>query len=274
MVSKFEKHAIGKVIDYAQEQKGTLITRIAAVVNNKFWPKLGPEDKAQVLITHWMRWKYPLIIWFHPENESKRSPFERFMVKNNGLLPGMPDILVLRRSYYTNKTYNGLGLELKILPNKLSDHQASVLHRMQSGGYLALCVSEKTTEELFFSAIKTLEDYCEKSMEKLKNVSQIFDVRERNMDPQFIIDIVCDFLGIGQELMRSKVRVRHVVFCRQMCMVFIYKMTVLTSTQTGQLCGDKDHATVLHAVRTIDNLRDTDRRIRGQVAAITKLLTE
>ena len=35
-------------------------------------------------------------------------------------------------------------------------------------------------------------------------------------------------------------------------------------------CGGKDHATVLHACRTVNNLMDTDKKFKAQVVDLQK----
>ncbi|MDD4575979.1 MAG: helix-turn-helix domain-containing protein [Bacteroidales bacterium] len=47
-------------------------------------------------------------------------------------------------------------------------------------------------------------------------------------------------------------------------------MTNSSLATIGQQCGKKDHATVLHACRTINNLIDTDPKFRANVEEIHK----
>ena len=42
----------------------------------------------------------------------------------------------------------------------------------------------------------------------------------------------------------------------------------------GLQCGNKDHATVLHACKTIENLRQTDRYMRNMVDELEKKFKE
>lgn len=49
-------------------------------------------------------------------------------------------------------------------------------------------------------------------------------------------------------------RNRELVFKRQLLMWYLKKNTNLCLKRIGQICGKKDHATVLHAVKSIDNL--------------------
>jgi chromosomal replication initiator protein len=53
------------------------------------------------------------------------------------------------------------------------------------------------------------------------------------------------------EMMKSKTRRREVVQARQIAMFFAKNMTKSSLATIGMNCGGKDHATVLHCIRTI-----------------------
>jgi chromosomal replication initiator protein len=50
-------------------------------------------------------------------------------------------------------------------------------------------------------------------------------------------------------------------------------MTKNSLAMIGKHCGNKDHATVLHACKTVNNLADTDKRFKGYISDIEKKLT-
>jgi chromosomal replication initiator protein len=96
-------------------------------------------------------------------------------------------------------------------------------------------------------------------------------VREVSID--FIQKIVCDYFDIPIETMKSKTRKREIVQCRQLAMFFSKQMTKSSLAMIGKHCGNKDHATVLHACKTVNNLADTDKRFKGYISDIEKKLT-
>ena len=55
-------------------------------------------------------------------------------------------------------------------------------------------------------------------------------------------------------------------------MYFAKKYTDMSLSQIGAKCGDKDHATVLHACRSIENLIATDKKIKEDLNNIDKIL--
>lgn len=50
-------------------------------------------------------------------------------------------------------------------------------------------------------------------------------------------------------------RKKELVFKRQLICWYLKKNTKLTLQEIGDICGGKNHATVLHAVRSIDNYK-------------------
>jgi chromosomal replication initiator protein len=53
-------------------------------------------------------------------------------------------------------------------------------------------------------------------------------------------------------------------------MYFAKKYTKLPLATIGAHCGGRDHATVLHACRTISNLYETDKKIKIYIDEIDK----
>ena len=49
-------------------------------------------------------------------------------------------------------------------------------------------------------------------------------------------------------------------------------MTKSSLANIGMHCGGKDHATVLHACRTVNNLQETDKQFRKYVSDLDKKL--
>lgn len=92
------------------------------------------------------------------------------------------------------------------------------------------------------------------------------------LNPTEIFEIVCGLLSIPMYLAESSTRKREVVQARQVAMYFSKSMTKSSLATIGSQIGDKDHATVLHACKTINNLLETDKRFRAQMAEIERRL--
>lgn len=89
----------------------------------------------------------------------------------------------------------------------------------------------------------------------------------------FIIDVVQGYLAVGKNYHSRKTRKREIVFARQVAMYLIKRHTKkLSLKQIGKHFGDKDHATVLHGIKTIKNLMEFDRTIKNTVNEIDKVV--
>ncbi|MFH0893829.1 MAG: chromosomal replication initiator protein DnaA, partial [Bacteroidota bacterium] len=103
---------------------------------------------------------------------------------------------------------------------------------------------------------------------------QMIDVFVKNTTREVSIDyiqkVVCDYFNIALDMINSKTRKREVVQARQIAMYFSKAYTKSSLATIGMHCGNKDHATVLHACRTVNNLMETDKRFRSYIDDIEK----
>ncbi|MEG2069921.1 MAG: chromosomal replication initiator protein DnaA [Bacteroidales bacterium] len=87
---------------------------------------------------------------------------------------------------------------------------------------------------------------------------------------EYIQKIICDYFQISVDSINAKTRKREIVQARQLSMYFAKKYTKLPLSTIGSFCGNKDHATVLHACRTINNLYETDKKMKSCIDEIEK----
>lgn len=95
----------------------------------------------------------------------------------------------------------------------------------------------------------------------------------REVSIDYIQKVVCDYFDLPIELLKSKTRKRDVVQARQLAMYFSKSMTKSSLAKIGMHCGGKDHATVLHACRTVNNLIDTDKQFKTYVTDLQKKIS-
>lgn len=95
----------------------------------------------------------------------------------------------------------------------------------------------------------------------------------REISIDYIQKVVCDYFDMPIDLLKSKTRKREIVQARQLAMYFSKQLTKNSLASIGAQCGNKDHATVLHACRTVNNLSETDKRFRTYVDDLRKKLT-
>ncbi|WP_242130014.1 chromosomal replication initiator protein DnaA [Sphingobium sp. Sx8-8] len=72
--------------------------------------------------------------------------------------------------------------------------------------------------------------------------------------------------------MRSKRRARAVARPRQVAMYLAKKMTPRSLPEIGRIFGGRDHSTVIHAVRTIEQLRESNPDIDADIRALQRQL--
>lgn len=95
-------------------------------------PYVGREDEFQKAIAIYL--KFNSAFWFHSPNGGFRDAKEGAKFKAMGVLPGVPDCMVLN----SNKGFNGLAIELKVGNNKPTEHQLSVANQLVSIGWLVV----------------------------------------------------------------------------------------------------------------------------------------
>ena len=88
-----------------------------------------------------------------------------------------------------------------------------------------------------------------------------------------ILSTVCDYFNITREDMLSKSRKRPIVQARQIAMYECRNLIANCSLSTiGAELGGKDHATVLHACTTVQDLMTTDKAFRQYIGDIEEML--
>jgi len=96
---------------------------------------------------------------------------------------------------------------------------------------------------------------------------------KREISIDYIQKVVSKYFEMDVSTLQSKTRKRHIVQARQLAMYFAKKMTKASLASIGSQIGSRDHATVLHACKTVDNLTETDKHFRKYVDDITKKLS-
>ncbi|MFL1896470.1 chromosomal replication initiator protein DnaA [Aquimarina sp. 2-A2] len=96
---------------------------------------------------------------------------------------------------------------------------------------------------------------------------------KREVSIDYIQKVVSDYFQMDVETLQSKTRKRHIVQARQLAMFFAKKLTKASLASIGTQIGKRDHATVLHACKTVDNLSSTDKQFRKYVEDLGKKLT-
>lgn len=105
-----------------------------------------------------------------------------------------------------------------------------------------------------------------------KLINKLVKNSKRELSIEYISKVVCDYFNMQVDVLQAKTRKREIVQARQIAMYFSKSLTKYSLASIGAQIGSKDHATVLHACKTVNNLKDTDKNFRQYVEDIEKKL--
>ncbi|MFI2743436.1 chromosomal replication initiator protein DnaA [Zhouia sp. PK063] len=166
-----------------------------------------------------------------------------------------------RISILKNKLYRD-GVEM---PDDIIDYVASNIKsnvRELEGAIISLIAQSS------FNKKEVTLDLAKQIVEKfVKNTK-----REISID--YIQKVVSNYFQMDIETLQSKTRKRHIVQARQLAMFFAKKYTKASLASIGSHIGKRDHATVLHACKTVDNLSETDKQFKKYLEDLTKKLSQ
>lgn len=154
-----------------------------------------------------------------------------------------------RVSILRNKLYRD-GVEMS---DEIVDHVAKNIKtniRELEGAIISLIAQASFTRKEV--TLELAQQIVEKFVKNTK--------REVSID--YIQKVVSDYFEMDVATLQSKTRKRHIVQARQLAMFFAKKFTKASLASIGSQIGKRDHATVLHACKTVENLAETDKQFR------------
>ena len=218
-------------------------------------------------------------IFFHIFNHLHQNKKQIILTSDKAPVDiiGMEQRLLSRFKWGLSSDLQSPGLEtrLAILKKKIKKDGIDIPFEVIE--YIAYSITSNVRElegALISLLAQSSLNQKEITIDLAKNMLDKFvknTVREVSID--YIQKVVCDYFNIPIETMKSKTRKREIVQCRQLAMFFSKQMTKNSLAMIGKYCGNKDHATVLHACKTVNNLADTDKRFKGYISDIEKKLT-
>lgn len=107
-----------------------------------------------------------------------------------------------------------------------------------------------------------------------KTLSHFVSNKQEEISIDKIQKTISKYFDIPIEAIQSKTRKRDIVQARQLAMYFAKKLTKNSLANIGKQIGKRDHATVLHACKTVGNLAETDKTFKGYIEDIQYQLTQ
>jgi chromosomal replication initiator protein len=107
-----------------------------------------------------------------------------------------------------------------------------------------------------------------------EQLTDILSANRRRITIDEIQRTVCQFYRVDRTEMASKRRARAVVRPRQVAMYLAKVLTPRSYPEIGRKFGGRDHSTVIHAVRLIEELRTRDADMDGDVRTLLRQLED
>ena len=97
-------------------------------------------------------------------------------------------------------------------------------------------------------------------------------IEKKKLTVDSISEVVCKHFNIKTELLQTASRKREIVQARQVAMYLSKLYTEMSLAQIGAVIGKKNHATVLHACKTVKDQLQVDKSFRDDLDEIEKIL--
>ena len=224
----------------------------------------------------------------------KERSQEEFFHTFNALLEGQQQVILTCDRYPKEvegleerlKSRFGWGLTVPVEPPELETRVAILMKKAVAEGV------ELSSEVAFFVAqrvssnIRELEGALRRvianarftgraiTMDYAKEcLRDILAVQDRQVTLENIQKTVADFYRVRVNEMLSKKRSRSIARPRQVAMALAKELTNHSLPEIGDAFGGRDHTTVLHACRKIQELKSADGKLSEDYAALLRTLT-
>lgn len=125
---------------------------------------------------------------------------------------------------------------------------------------------DSTKKEIASAALMAFKPEHKKEM-----MADYHDIKVKYTE-EVVKDTVSMYYGLELKHIFSNTRKREIVIARQVMMYFMKKFTRLPFREIGLMISNKDHATVIYAIKTINNLIDSSKVVRSQMEAMEKVI--
>mgnify|MGYP005694116849 FL=1 len=112
------------------------------------------------------------------------------------------------------------------------------------------------------------------SVNECKNILKDIFNQTKVITVDKIQNIVSNYFNIPLSDMLSQRRSRPLARPRQIAMYLAKKMTTRSLPEIGRRFANRDHTTVIHAVKTINRLSEQDDEMKKNITQIKSLLLE
>jgi chromosomal replication initiator protein len=149
------------------------------------------------------------------------------------------------------------------LPDTVAEYLATILKnniRELEGGLMRLgAIASLTNTDITV-------DLAKAEMKHLANL------REKIITNELIQKVVAESYGVKPSDLKSKRRTRTVVLPRQVAMYLCRQLAGSSLPEIGNFFGGKDHSTVIHSCKVIEDKREKDPDLKARIETLIKHL--
>jgi len=230
------------------------------------------------------------IQFFANKDQSQEEFFHTF----NTLLEGNKQVILTSDRFPKEvdgledrlKSRFGWGLTIAVEPPEFEMRVAILLKKASEYGFIL-------PDEVAFFIAKRLRGNVRELEGALKRVGAFAQFTQQSLTVELVKEALKDLLTLQQKMVTleniqktvadyyklriadilSKRRSRNIARPRQVAMAIAKELTNHSLPEIGDAFGGRDHTTVLHAVRKIKELRETDHRIDDDFNSLIRIIT-
>ena len=149
------------------------------------------------------------------------------------------------------------------LPDDVAAYLASILKnniRELEGGLMRLgAIASLTNTEITVDLAKA-------------EMKHLIDLRDKVITNDLIQKVVAESFGVKPADLKSKRRTKTVVLPRQVAMYLCRQLVGASLPEIGNFFGGKDHSTVIHSCKTIEEKKEKDPDLKARIDMLTRQL--
>jgi len=100
----------------------------------------------------------------------------------------------------------------------------------------------------------------------------LFDTKVKPITADLIQKVVANYYQISQQDLKSQTRLKSIAFPRQVAMYLCRELTGLSLPEIGRSFGGKDHTTIIHACRKLEQQLSQDSELRELIGKLKNLI--
>lgn len=120
-----------------------------------------------------------------------------------------------------------------------------------------------------YSSLKKIDIDLEMAKDILRD---IIEEKEKPITIDQIQRVVSEHFGIKPQDMKVKKRTRDIAYPRQIAMYLSRRLTNISLNEIGKNFGGKDHSTIIHATKLIEERINKDEELKERIEALIKTL--